>query len=296
MTMDGFRCGLVVAVSSDTGSGIVIFSVTGICTFVSVAFTTLVSFLLLLLIEAEPCDIPCFCDVAARNAASLLLAVVGTCVLIPAVDAEIVTGKGAGTISGICGSSTVGISSVASVVRDTGSVAVSVLLAFSLLLLNIPLPTFGHAFALVIPVCGADCSGRLTLWLWLLFCTAAMASATNDDFLCAGTFPSNEASRGWIFAEMLLLLLPLIVFSVVDDEEGAVVGDVGIDAPWKLFARSLMEFDFSMPESGRDTNGGGTLNLGFFDRSSRTTVAWVVVVSASFPPLGIHLVVGDALA
>ena len=174
--------------------------------------------------------------------------------------------------------------------RDTRSAAVSVLLAISQLLLNIPLPTFGHAFALVIPACGAGCSGGLTLMF--LFCTAAMASATNDDFLCVGTFPSNVVSRCCAFAGMLLLLLlpPLLtVFSVVADEERVGEDGIGgIDDPWKLFARSLMEFDFSAPESGRDTTGGEALNLGFFVISSRITV---VVVSAS---LGIQFFVEAA--
>ena len=159
------------------------------------------------------------------------------------------------------------------------------LLAFSLLLLNIPLPTFGHAFALVIPVCVAGGSGRLTFRL--LLCTAAMASATNDDFLC--TFPSITLSRDCcVVPGMLLLSMPLllIVFSVVADDEAGVVGTL---TPEKFFARSLMEFGFSGPESGR-----GILNLDFFDRSSRTTV---VDVTASVPPLGgiPFVVVDDAL-
>ena len=92
-----------------------VISVVGFCICVSVTFTTFVS-LLLLMIRDDPCDNTCFCDVAARNAASLFLAVVGTCVLVPAVAIEAaVTGNGTETGS-ICGSSTVGMSSVASVV------------------------------------------------------------------------------------------------------------------------------------------------------------------------------------
>ena len=91
-----------------------------------------------------------------------------------------------------------------------------------------------------------------------LFCTAAIASATNDDFLCVGTVVSRCCA-----------------FVVPDVEVG---GEVGVDEEpcWKVFARSLMEFDFSLCESGTNTVGGGTLNLGFFVISSRTTAEVIV--------------------
>ena len=114
ITIDGLRCGLLVTASSDSGP---FFSVSGI--FVGSSDTFSMS-LLLLLTDADPCDNTCcrmtsFCDDAARNAASLFLAVVGTCVLVPAVVTDAVTGRGTGS-DVICGSSAVGISSVASVV------------------------------------------------------------------------------------------------------------------------------------------------------------------------------------
>ena len=79
ITTDGFRCGLFVTVSSDAMS---FFSGSGFCVFASATFSFFSS-LFLLLIEADPCDNTCckktsFCDDAARNAASLFLAVVGT--------------------------------------------------------------------------------------------------------------------------------------------------------------------------------------------------------------------------